>query len=584
MAGSYRKECGLLKNHYADEYEELLKTWADRLLELQVHDTGNKRLDGGILCPACMTIHGRCTDFIYPLLYLEDRYGGGSYQKAALRLFDWGENLLCDDGSMYNDAQSPWNGITVFSVISLCEALENHGHLLKEADRKRFEERLDRMGGWIYQNLTMEFVTNINYHAATAAAMALLGSYRGREDYKARARQMAKACLSHITEDGFLYGEGKPMEHVTKRGCRPVDIGYNVEESIPELLMYARVMEDEEALRKVRGLLKTHLDFMLPDGGWDNSFGTRNFKWTYWGSRTSDGCQEGYGMWGQEEPQFSEAAYRNLLLYKACTPEGFLYGGPDYHSHGETPCIHHAFSHAKSLTSVLDHGVEPWERCSLPAEEKQGMAYYPTIDTWRIYKGPWIGTVTAYDFEYLKGGHTSGGTLSMLWHRKMGPVIASSMTEYSLFEAHNMQQSVRKAEHRPLTPRIEMTVGKTVYATCFDTDGVMDADQGTWTVKTDASLVSAGHERMQQSRCSIQWKFEDERILITGRVPDCLKDQAEFVLPLIGQRVFLQCEAEYKAECKAEDIFFLAGGFKAREYRLRPDRDGRFAISIVCGC
>lgn len=192
MAGSYRKECGLLKNHYADEYEELLKTWADRLLELQVHDTGNKRLDGGILCPACMTIHGRCTDFIYPLLYLEDRYGGGSYQKAALRLFDWGENLLCDDGSMYNDAQSPWNGITVFSVISLCEALENHGHLLKEADRKRFEERLDRMGGWIYQNLTMEFVTNINYHAATAAAMALLGSYRGREDYKARARQVAK--------------------------------------------------------------------------------------------------------------------------------------------------------------------------------------------------------------------------------------------------------------------------------------------------------------------------------------------------------------------------------------------------------
>ena len=32
------------------------------------------------------------------------------------------------------------------------------------------------------------------------------------------------------------------------------------------------------------------MDDLKLDGGWDNSFGTRNNKWTYWGNRTSDGC------------------------------------------------------------------------------------------------------------------------------------------------------------------------------------------------------------------------------------------------------------------------------------------------------
>ena len=33
---------------------------------------------------------------------------------------------------------------------------------------------------------------------------------------------------------------------------------------------------------------KKHLEFMLPDGAWDNSWGTRSFKWTYWGVKSSN--------------------------------------------------------------------------------------------------------------------------------------------------------------------------------------------------------------------------------------------------------------------------------------------------------
>ena len=560
-------------------YDTLLKTWVDHLLTYQVHNLHNHRLDGGLLCPACMTIHGRCTDLIYPLLYLADRYQDAHYKEAAVGLFDWGANLLCDDGSLYNDAQSPWNGITVFSVITLCEALEKHGHLLSREEKARFEERLDRMGAWVYRTLTMDFVTNINYHAATAGAMALLGVYRNREDYKERARQMAASCLAHITEDGLLYGEGKPMEYVTPRGCRPVDIGYNVEESIPELLVYARVMQDEEALEKVKGALRSHLDFMLPDGGWDNSFGSRNFKWTYWGSRTSDGCQGGYGVWGSREPVFAEAAYRNLMLYQSCTDNGLLYGGPDYHSHGEEPCIHHAFSHTKSLASALDYGIPEWERVTLPSEEKEGFVYYPTIDTWRVYTKPWIATVTAYDFEYLKGGHATGGTLSMLWHKEAGPVIASAMTEYSMFEAHNMQQTLEKSSHRPLTPRLELVKDGTVYASCFDAEAVMEADEEAGCITTQVHLVSAGHAApAEEVPCRIIWSFTSGPVVIDAEVPQNLAGEIAFILPLIGEKV----TAEASGPMTKEPVFFLAGGFAAQEYRCLPDGDGKIHIEVAC--
>ena len=93
---------------------------------------------------------------------------------------------------------------------------------------------------------------------------------------------------------------------------------------------------------------------MLPDGGWDNSIGTRNFKWTYWGGRTSDGCQAALNHLGKDDVAFAESALRNLELYKACTHQGLLMGGPHYARHGEEPCIHHTFCHAKVLAEALD--------------------------------------------------------------------------------------------------------------------------------------------------------------------------------------------------------------------------------------
>jgi hypothetical protein len=86
------------------------------------------------------------------------------------------------------------------------------------------------------------------------------------------------------------------------------------------------------------------MEFMLPDGAWDNSWGTRNFKWTWWGSRTSDGCHPAYRLLADRDPRFAEVSRRNLALMAACTHDGLLYGGPHYRAAGYAPCIHHTFS------------------------------------------------------------------------------------------------------------------------------------------------------------------------------------------------------------------------------------------------
>lgn len=110
-----------------------------------------------------------------------------------------------------------------------------------------------------------------------------------------RAKYFGKGSIKYITKKDFLiYGETQPTGLTSPNGCKGVDLGYNVEETIPSLVGYAQITGDKEALDIMEKTMKVHIEFMLPDGAWDNSWGTRNFKWTYWGSRTSDGCQAGF--------------------------------------------------------------------------------------------------------------------------------------------------------------------------------------------------------------------------------------------------------------------------------------------------
>lgn len=473
-------------------YDTLLREWCDALLRLQITERSEPEFYGGILCPACARIHGRCGDAIYPFMYLADTTGEKKYLNAARRLFTWTEhNMARKNGSLDNDTNSTWKGTTVFYVMQLAEALLHHGGLLEPEERAVWTERLKKSSAYLTDNIDV-IGGNINYpitcaYALGAAAKALgkegTGSIRGQSE---KADELARRALGHMTENSLLYGEGKDTEQISNKGCRPIDIGYNVEESLPALAMYARLKNDREVLERVKHCMRAHMEFMLPDGAWDNSWGTRNNKWTYWGSRTSDGCLAGYGIFADEDPQFAEAVYRNAELLRKCTYDGLLYGGPMFREAGELPCVHHTFCHAKSIASMLDMGIRPEKQnVQLPREQQAACRCFPDAHVNLIRAGGFLATVTDYDIIYSRGGHATGGAITVLWHGKTGPIVAGSMTEYALVEYNNMQP-LRKNVLACMTPRLEYSFSGTemqrnskagsegkMYRSINDTDAVV---------------------------------------------------------------------------------------------------------------
>ena len=568
------------ENYYAaSDCFDLLRDWCDALLALQADTPHDPALDGGILCSACRRIHGRCVDAVYPLLTMADRTGDEKYLSAAKRLFRWGDNVRNADGSIRNDVDAEWRGVTVFYAIALHDALRCHGGLLTENERDKWTARLRETGAWLYENLAVGAHAYINYYAANACAMALLGQFFGEERYFARARELAAYCFRHVSENGLLYGEGTPHDARSEKGCFAIDMGgYNVEESLPSLTRYALTVGDGEAVDACKRLWRAHLEWMLPDGAWDDSVGTRTFKWTYWGSRTSDGCQDALFSLGQSEPVFAEAASRNLRLLRETTHGGLLYGGRDCFRHGDPPCVHHTFCHAKALAASLDGGSYTFARTSLPADAPPNKRYYPETDTYRIACGDWRADVTAYDYPHSRGSHASGGCISLLWHKRCGAVLASAMLDYALVEPMNQQLPLREEEQVTPCPRIEAKIGGKRCGQQYDFGAKMRAEETTdgVTVHVDAALCDAEH-KPTDVRCTLDYFLTESGLRIEGQV---FAEGAQFILPVFSTQTKI---AALRGSMRgtAKEIFCLSPGFAGREYTILPDAEGRFAAEIT---
>jgi hypothetical protein len=521
------------------------------MLDLQIVGIRNPALYGGIACPACALIHGRCGDAVYPLLRMAHSSGDVRYVEAAKRVHEWSEQTVSRrDGSWVNDVTlSSWKGITVFHAIALAEALRRHGSVLDANARTQWTERLAKAAKFLDGFITIE-TGNINYPVTASYAFVVCGEVLGEARYRDRARDLAHTSLEYFTSNGLLFGEGHPLQAITKKKCRPVDLGYNVEESLPALALYALATNDKPVLDQVIASLRAHLEFMLPDGSWDNSWGSRNYKWTWWGSRTSDGCHAAYVLLAQHEPAFREAAWRNLELMAACTHGGLLYGGPHYFEHGDLPCAHHTFTHAKALATVLDWSSdpEPVQRTAIPRDEP---AYtvkpFPEIGTYLAAIGDWRATVTEYDWEYVEHvqaggaspGHASGGALSLLFHRALGPVVAASMTEYRAIEISN-QQAHKDYPHMTLTPRIEFTAGDQVYTSLSDFEAVVHWRYTTEEIKFDAKGRLLNSERAPvpnaESHYSLGYRMTEDKIELIAGSDAAGPTPMRFVIPIVSSQ------------------------------------------------
>ena len=466
------------------------------------------------------------------------------YRDAAVRLLEWSQLVTAPDGAFMNEPTGNlWKGITVFSVLSLGEALRHHGDLLDEATVHQWRDRLRRGADFLMGFIDSLWKSNINYPISAAAALAVSAHVLDEPAYRQRAHDLLRECLPYFSaENTLLFGEGMPMDGVSPRGCRAVDLGYNVEESLPNLALAAHLLGDSEARAVAVRSLRSHLEFLLPDGAWDNSWGSRSFKWTYWGSRTSDGCQSALALLADADERFLLAADRNLSLLQSCTHDGILYGGPHLHGHGDLPCIHHTFCHAKALAAALDTPAlqrtekAPAAVVSLPREAgKEPIRQFPEIDTGLVAFGPWRATITAYDWKYGVGEeHPSGGALSLLWHEAVGPIFAASMTTYRELEPSNMQPLRGGALPRCLTPRLMRETDDGIVQSLLDTKAKVEyshtAEQVLVTVR--------GHLTADLIPFNMRYRFDAEGVEITASV-EGVGDEGQPVileLPLIASR------------------------------------------------
>ena len=422
------------------KYETLLKSWCDKLIELQITEIKDPAFYGAIMCPACTCVHSRCGDAVYPFMCIYNITGEEKYLNAAKAVIDWSEhNIKRSDGTYFNEKTSNWKGITAFSLMALGDALIYHGHLLDKETKDKWTGILDRMAEGIYVYFDSDsFRPVINYHAGECSAMAIAYAVTGKENYKVKAYEKYEYTKKYFTAEGLLTGEGYPK--ATDKYCH-VDIGYNVEESLPALAIFGHIMKDEEVLNFVCKAFKAHIDFLLPDGAWNNSFGSRANKWTYWGSRTSDGCEQGLCLLAKYDDVFAEACERNFDMLEYCSKDGYLYGGYMYKEYDEEPCTHHSYCHAKSLAAMIDNGFEYKKMTVLPCDCQRGLVRYKSIGVEQISLGDFIATISGTDIANYDGCATTGGSVTMLWHKLTGPIFAATMASYAMSEPRNMQFS-----------------------------------------------------------------------------------------------------------------------------------------------
>lgn len=473
-------------------------------------------------------------DAVYPFLSIARLTGDEKYIRASEAVFEWSKNVSQPDGS-WTVVTNPksWKGITVFGAIALAKAIHFHGDLLASDTQSRWKQRLKLAAEYVYQNFDLQFA-NVNYGFTAIYALNFIGRLLDNPAYLYRSRELASQAKQFFTEPNqLLFGEAKPCDRKSAKGLLSVDLGYNVEESLNGITLYALAENDEELLQFLEKSLASHLLFMLPDGGWDNSWGTRQFKWTYWGSRTSDGCQIAYALMADRNAAFGQAARQNTLLMERCTSDdGLLYGGIHYKEHGVPPCIHHTFSHVKQLAYLCDTGhTIKRNPQTIPPPDTCQVKSFPEIDIHLIKTGPWKGTVTNYDFIYQEGvQQATGGALSLLWHQSLGLICAASMARYERVEPLN-QQAAPETDDFPLTPRIETKINGEWYTNLYDLKADLSIREGDDSVEITVStkLTNSQYQALPET-CKLQYIFTERSLTIRAQSPR----PAQLVLPIIS--------------------------------------------------
>ncbi len=514
---------------------KLLKKWLDTLLAYQLKEIEDSRLKGCLICPACGVNHGRIYDLMYPLALVYKTEKDEKYLNSAREIFNWSENNIVNtDGLYFNDWKNEWFGISFFAADSYYEALklsafpEDFHNKIAEA-YKRLCEALEKHGMF---TRNAKNKANINYYCGGVCVMAQAYEFFGEEKYLNKANELKCMVLERITPDKMLLGESYHSEIMkSKGGFYSVDIGYNLEESIPFLIKGAVLLNDIELLKTSKDLMREGLKFILPDGGMDNTWGVRSAKWTYYGSRTSDGLACGLALC-PDEPMFVEAMYRNLLQFEDMTVNGLLAGGKMYREAEEPICIHHSFTHIKALCAIFESGIEIKEHSALPQDSDNFIYNFPYSGVTLVGIGDIRASVKKSDVLYneIEDLCPQGGSLTLLYSKKLSsPILAATQNTDLQVEITNMQ-GLKNGEHaRCMSMRIETDDFKSNYETDFtvnQTDIIPEFEvksntgkyNFTYSFKEDGAVITATSSQNGKLILPLVCKKDEEATLISNGI------------------------------------------------------------------
>ena len=574
-----------------DAAEGLFSRWCVGLLETQLVGTGRRETEGALMCPACGFLHGRAGDAVYPFARMWARTGERRWLEAAENVVDWTElNFRRAGGCYVNDQQSNWLYTSEFSQIALGRTLLRYGKRLPPETAAKWRAIFDRLTEWILTYFDRPDRPNINYRAAYCEAMALAWKISGEERFRTAAKKMAQGdVMKCFTEEGFLFGEGRPIDGRSMvRGLHYIDIGYNLEESLPALAAAADILGDEELAARVESSARAHAEFLLPDGAIDNAAGSRAVKWTYYGSRTADGALPLWAWCARRGvPWAVRAIDRTVTLLNKCTgADGLLAGGPDYAAAGEPSCVHHTFTHIKALAELLEEGApESASAAPLPREAEYGHKHIDALDVELVAVGPWRVTFSANDNP--KGDRRAmvgGGAPVVIWHKALGLVSAGTMAKFHWIEAHNMQAQRHDLEVRSLAPRIESVADGGMFSNLCDAKVTVKAgmDGEDFVSATTGSLTSCTPESLRANGTyRIAYRVTRETLSMES-YSDAPYRLVFPVRTAVADDIRCMASTGLRIEDTARhgNAFSPIGGFLMRYMTLLPDESGKCVMTI----
>ena len=526
------------------EAESLLTRWCDGMIAHQLDFPNDRGLHGAMVCSACAYLHGRIGDTVYPFVVQWNSTGDDKYLSAARKAIGWCEsNTLCSDGAYMNDLKTHWNYITVFSQIAIGRTLRQFGDKLPKDFRVQLESIYVRQSRWLYdcfRDPKTARKVEVNYWGNYAEAMAEAGVRLNEHKYLDEARNAIDGRLKKlITPDGMLMGEVIPLDVRTPaRGLVAVDLGYNLEETLPALLAAAEALKDKAFEQQVVESIKAHLEFMLPDGAIDDTAGSRAYKWTYSGSRTADGVLPLLAKLERRGVKWAHrAAERVVALHTKLTgDDGLLYGGLYYRDAREPACLHHTFTHAKGLAEyvVLKRGMpEPCGDEPMPRELPNRIVSRPSMGVELASAGPWRVTFSASDAYVLPGNArklaVGGGSPTLLWHEKAGLMLAGTQADFFFLENTNQQETRHERTILSATPRLE-TVDGFSNVQDFSVKVKSGMAKGGYSYSAEGVLTSLKGEK--GAAFALDYRLDEKGLSVRANVAVACR----YYLPVVGGR------------------------------------------------